>query len=188
MAESEFLYKIISLQLLSMSAQPLTRTQMTDFFLEKGYADYFTIRPILYDLEETGMILPKVPGSEADAPAFASEDRPADAPGTVFVLAPEGERTLAAYRDRITKGIRSDLEDYLRTHAVELHLARDIKATYDKASDGGYIVSCKASEEGRKILTLELRVPDAAQAEAICYNWKVRYSDAYAAVLDSLLG
>ncbi len=187
MAESEFLYKIISLQLLSMSAQPLTRTQMTDFFLEKGYADYFTIRPILYDLEETRMILPVLPGAAADG-GYPAGEHTSDAPGTMFTLAPEGERTLSAYRDRITKGIRADLEEYLRAHAMELHLARDVRASYDKASDGGYLVTCKASEEGRRILTLELRVPDAAQAEAVCYNWKIRYTDAYAAVLDTLLG
>ena len=57
MAEINIIYKIMILKLLSKVDFPLTTTQITDFFLEKEYTDYFTIQQALFDLTETQMIV-----------------------------------------------------------------------------------------------------------------------------------
>ena len=56
MAEPFTLYKLIVLYMLEKVDFPLSNTQISDFFLEKEYTNYFTVQQVVHDLIETDLI------------------------------------------------------------------------------------------------------------------------------------
>lgn len=50
MAEPATLYKLIILHMLEHIDFPLSNAQISDFFLDREYTDYFTIQQVIHDL------------------------------------------------------------------------------------------------------------------------------------------
>ena len=57
MAEPFTIYKLTILYMLDKAGFPLTNTQISDFFLEHEYTDYFRVQEVLKDLTDTDLIL-----------------------------------------------------------------------------------------------------------------------------------
>ena len=55
-SESITLYKLMVLYMLKRVNFPLTNAQMSEFFLDKDYTDYFTFQEVLNDLLEANLI------------------------------------------------------------------------------------------------------------------------------------
>lgn len=170
MAEPEMIYKITVLHLLAKANIPLNATQISEFFTDMHYTDYFNIQQVLYNLEETQMVT-------VDKSHNTRE----------FTLTSEGKNTLAAFRDKITDGIREDVARYLKDSKVDILNHNAVYANYDKSINGGYFVHCKAGEENVDIMDFHFRVFSKQQAEAICYNWKAKYQEAYESLMDILV-
>ena len=49
MAEPATLYKLIILHMLEHIDFPLSNAQISDFFLDREYTDYFTIQQVIHD-------------------------------------------------------------------------------------------------------------------------------------------
>ena len=56
MAEPLTTYKLMILALLEHSEAPLSGTQLSEFFLEKEYTNYFTVQEALHELDESAFI------------------------------------------------------------------------------------------------------------------------------------
>ena len=56
MAEPFTIYKLTILNMLDKVDFPLTNTQISDFFLEQEYTDYFRVQQVLNDLADSGLI------------------------------------------------------------------------------------------------------------------------------------
>ena len=56
MAEPFTIYKLTILNMLDKVDFPLTNTQISDFFLEQEYTDYFRVQQVLNDLTDSGLI------------------------------------------------------------------------------------------------------------------------------------
>ena len=56
MAEPNMIYKIAALEMLDKAGEPLSNMQITGFFLDGRYTDYFNVQQVLSDLENTDMI------------------------------------------------------------------------------------------------------------------------------------
>ncbi len=169
MAEPTTLYKVMALQLLSAAGFDLSHTQITDFFTDYGYTDYFTIQPVIHELSEAGLI-------------EANETHTT----TYYSITADGERTRSALLDRITFAIDSDINKYLKENRLRMKQENSLTADFDKAVDGGYFVHCVAAEDGKDIMDITLRASTREQAEAICYNWRIRYNEVYASIMDEL--
>ena len=160
MAELDLLYKITTLELLSRVDFPLTNTQITDFFLNANYTDWFRAQAIIHNLEENKMITSETSHNS-----------------TQYRITSEGLHTLDLFKDKITEGIQQDIEAYFKENKMQIKATNAITADYYRATGGGFLVNCKAQEEQTEILSLNLHVDTKEQAEAICYNWKVNYED-----------
>ena len=57
MAEPITIYKLTILNMLDKVDFPLTNTQISNFFLEQDYTDYFRVQQVLSDLEDASLIL-----------------------------------------------------------------------------------------------------------------------------------
>ena len=55
-SESLKLYKLIILYFLSKTKQPISNAIISDFILDKGYTDYFSIQQTLASLTDDKMI------------------------------------------------------------------------------------------------------------------------------------
>ena len=56
MAEPFTIYKLTILNMLDKVDFPLTNTQISDFFLEQEYTDYFRVQQVLNDLADLSLI------------------------------------------------------------------------------------------------------------------------------------
>ena len=61
MAEPFTIYKLTILNMLDKVDFPLTNTQISDFFLEQEYTDYFRVQQVLNDLADSGLIRRALP-------------------------------------------------------------------------------------------------------------------------------
>lgn len=169
MAEVDLIYKITILNLLSKADYPLRQAQVSDFLVENGYTDYFTVQRNLTELMDAGMI-----------------ERSSDDPDA-FLINGEGANTLYLLYDRITPAIEEDTKNYFATHGMSMKKDNSLTATYDGVSGGGYEVRLKLNEDKRTVMDISLHVPTRDQAEAMCLNWRVKYNNIYDILMDELI-
>ena len=102
MAEPFTIYKLTILYMLDKAGFPLSNTQISNFFLEKEYTDYFRVQEVIGDLVNADLI------------NFESTHS-----NTQYTLTAAGKETLGFFKDKITDGIESDVKsfftDYYRT-------------------------------------------------------------------------
>lgn len=170
MADTNLLYKIIILDLLDKAGFALSHAQISQFFTDYGYANYFAIQPVIHDLDDTGMI--------------ASDEMSTT---TFYSITEEGRRTLSAFQYKITEAIEKDIETYLKDNEIAIQRDNSVIADYVPSSEGGYLVHCSASESGHSVMEINLHVSTKEQAEVITLNWKSRFMDVYGSIMDQLI-
>lgn len=171
MTENTTLYKIIILYMLDKVDFPLTNTQITNFILDRDYTTYFTIQQTIGELLDVELIVSESTHNN-----------------TRYRITAEGQQTLKFYGDKISDGIKSDIHDYLTEQGAELKAEASVYADYYRASGiSGYGVRCQYKEKDRSIIDLTLYTSTSEQAIAVCENWKKKYEDVYALLMDTLL-
>ena len=90
MAEPFTIYKLTILNMLDKVDFPLTSTQISGFFLDQEYTDYFRVQQVLRDL--------------TDADLIRSEPTHNN---TRYFITAAGKKTLEFFRDKITDAIKS---------------------------------------------------------------------------------
>lgn len=170
MAEPNTIYKLIILYMLEKVDFPLTNTQISDFFLEKEYTDYFTIQQVIHELFESELI------------RMESTHK-----NTQYTSTPAGKETLKYFQDKISSSIQEDVLSYFSDKKVELKNENSILADYYKTPEQEYAARCQIKEKGVSRLDFTLTVKTKEQAEAICQNWKDQSDEVYACLMDMLL-
>ena len=149
---------------------PLTNTQISDFFLEQEYTDYFRVQQVISDL--------------VDANLIRSESTHNN---TRYYITVAGKETLGFFKDKITDAIEHDTVAYFEKNKVKLRSVNSIVADYYKTPNQDYAVRCQFKERGSNLIDLTLTVKTKEQAEAICNNWKKQNEDVYAYLMDILM-
>lgn len=170
MAEPFTIYKLTILYMLDKAGFPLSNTQISNFFLEKEYTDYFRVQEVIGDLENADLI------------NFESTHS-----NTQYTLTAAGKETLGFFKDKITDGIESDVKSFFTDNKLEFRQENSILADYYRTTDRKYAVRCQVRSESTTIIDLTLSVGTKEQAEAICSNWKNQNEDVYAYLMDMLL-
>ena len=170
MAEPFTIYKLTILYMLDKAGFPLTNTQISNFFLEKEYTDYFRVQEVIGEL--------------TDAILINSESTHSN---TQYSLTAAGKETLGFFKDKISDGIANDVKEFFKKNKMELKMENSILADYYKTTDRRYDVRCQVRSDGHNIIDLTLSVKTREQAEAICNNWKNQNDDVYAYLMDILL-
>lgn len=170
MAEPFTIYKLTILNMLDKVDFPLTNTQISDFFLEQEYTDYFRVQQVISDL--------------VDANLIRSESTHNN---TRYYITVAGKETLGFFKDKITDAIEHDTVAYFEKNKVKLRSVNSIVADYYKTPNQDYAVRCQFKERGSNLIDLTLTVKTKEQAEAICNNWKKQNEDVYAYLMDILM-
>lgn len=170
MAEMKMLYRLIILYMLDSSPVPLSNTRITLFILDKEYTTFFTIQQAILDLQSSGLITAETTADD-----------------TFYTITAEGSETLAFFSDKISRQIKADIEVFLNSDKEQQKTEASAIADYIRLPDGNYEVRCEIRSGNRRMLNLEIRVPDREQAVAICRNWKQEYIETYTSLMDLLL-
>ena len=170
MAEPFTIYKLTILYMLDKAGFPLTNTQISNFFLEQEYTDYFRVQEVIGDLVNADLI--------------NFESTPSN---TQYTLTAAGRETLGFFKDKITDGIENDVKRFFEKNKLEFRQENFILADYYKTTNQNYDVRCQVRSDSTTVLDLTLAVTTKEQAEAICNNWKNSNEDVYAYLMDILL-
>lgn len=170
MAEPFTIYKLTILNMLDKVDFPLTNTQISNFFLEQEYTDYFRVQQVISDLVDTDLIR-----------AESTHNN------TRYFITAAGKETLGFFKDKISDAIERDTLAYFEKNKVELRNVNSILADYYKTPNQDYAVRCQFLERGINLIDLTLTVHGREQAEAICNNWKDQTEDVYGYLMDILL-
>lgn len=170
MAEPFTIYKLTILYMLDKAGFPLTNTQISNFFLEQEYTDYFRVQEVIGDLVNADLI------------NFESTHS-----NTQYTLTAAGRETLGFFKDKITDGIENDVKRFFERNKLEFRQENFILADYYKTTNQNYDVRCQVRSDSTTVLDLTLAVTTKEQAEAICNNWKNSNEDVYAYLMDILL-
>ena len=170
MAEPLTTYKLMILALLERSDAPLSGTQLSEFFLEKDYRNYFTVQEALHELDENAFI-----------------KKEATHNNTRYSITPAGTETLTFFSDKLSRGIQDDIFEYLSANQLAIREAASILADYYKAPGEQYAVRCQLKEKEHSRIDLTITVPNKEIAEAICDNWKQQSEHVYEYLMDLLV-
>lgn len=170
MSESMTLYKLIILYMLQKVSFPLTKTQITEFILEKGYTNYFTLQQAIFELIDSNLI-----SSEAVHNV------------THLKISADGSKTLDFFESRISDAIKEDINQYLYDKKIELRNEVSVIADYYKTDNNEYAAHCEVKEGNSKLIELTLSVTSEEEADSICNNWRAKSQETYAFIMQQLL-
>lgn len=170
MAEPFTIYKLSILNMLDKVDFPLSNTQLTNFFLEHEYTDYFRVQQVLNDL--------------LDAELIRSEPTHNN---THYYITAAGKETLTLLKDKIPSAIERDITSYFAANKLELRNDNSIIADYYRTPNHDFAVRCQYRQRDTNLIDLTLTVQTREQAEAICDNWKKQNEDVYCYLMDILI-
>ena len=170
MAEPFTIYKLTILYMLDKAGFPLSNSQISNFFLEQEYTDYFRVRELIGNLVNSNLIQAQTTHAN-----------------TQYTLTVAGKETLGFFKDKITDGIEQDIKQFFERNQMEFRLENSVTADYYKTTNQKYEVRCRVRSDGNTIIDLTLSVKSKEQAEAICDHWKSQSDEVYAYLMDTLL-
>lgn len=155
--------------MLDKAAFPLTKTQVSDFIQEKDYTDFFTIQQVFSELIDTGLVT-----------AQSIRNR------TQLSVTEEGRETLRFFGNRISDGIRQDIDSYFREREIELRNEASVQGNYYKSTSGEYEAHLSAQDRGITLVNITLSVPTEEMAASICDNWQKKNQGIYQYLTEQL--
>ncbi len=170
MAEPSTIYKIIILYMLDKLDAPMMNTQISDFFLEKEYTNYFTIQEIIHDLQQSDLIIAESTHSN-----------------TQYQITSAGKETLEFFHDKISADIENDIHHYFDEHKMEIRKENSLLADFFTTSPGNYSVRLQLKNKSQSVIDLTLAVPSKEIAEVVCFNWRQSHEDVYTYLMDLLI-
>lgn len=168
--ESVTLYKLIILYMLNKVKFPLTNAQLSRFFLDNDYTDYFTLQKVLSELTESHLISIETIRNTS-----------------YYHITSDGGETLGFFVNRIPGAIMDDMDSFLMKNKYELRNEVGTIADYYKSTNQDYIVHCQVKEGKSTLIELNVSVPTKEDASAMCNKWKDSSQEIYAFVMKSLM-
>ena len=113
MSEVEMIYKITALFLLSKADFPLSNSQISGFFIEGKYTDYFRIQQIISSLVDAKMI---------SVEKGKNENR--------YQITEEGQSTLELFEERITEDIKKEVKAFYEDNGIRMKKVNAVSSDY----------------------------------------------------------
>ena len=99
------LYKLIVLFMLDKVDFPLTNSQISEFILDQGYTNYFTLQTAINELVESDMIgIENIRNS------------------SLYHMEEAGKEAIDMFEDRISDAIKQDILSYLKKTAINCEM------------------------------------------------------------------
>lgn len=170
MTEAFTLYKLIILYMLDKLDFPLTNGQISEFILDKGYTNYFTLQQAISEMVEAGFIREETTHNR-----------------TLYHLTDEGTSTIRFFKNNISSAIQKDVNDFLAEKRYELKNEVSVKADYYPTPNKEYAVRCQILENNIPIIDMTLVLPTEEEASTVANNWNKNNQEIYAQIMANLL-
>ncbi|MBQ8639415.1 MAG: DUF4364 family protein [Lachnospiraceae bacterium] len=170
-SEPTTLYKLMVLYMLKRVNFPLSNGQMSEFFLDKSYTNYFTFQQVINDLQESSLIRKETVRNTS-----------------LYEMTKEGEEVLYYFENKLSDVVKQDIEEFLEKNRFELRMENSILADYYKTTGNDYEVHCEVREGKRKLIDLKMSAATEEIAEQICENWQKKSQEVYSYLIHTMLG
>lgn len=164
------LNKLIILYMLNILNTPLTNSKISEFVLNNGYTNYFSLQEYLNQMVETNLLKTTKSINE-----------------TLYHITESGKTTLDFFENRIPDSTKSEIIQYLNENKLEIKSTLEISADYIPGLKGNYLVHCIAKEKDEILLELKVTVYEKEYALKICENWKEANHEIYKNLLSDLI-
>jgi len=158
------------LYILSRVDFPLTNAQISSFILEKEYTNYFNIQRAMSELIDE---------------SFVSVETIRNS--SLYRITDTGRETLLFFDNKISSGIKEDIETYLQENKYELREEVSTPADFYQVKKGEFAAHLRVIEHHTPIIDLTLNVTTEEEAARLCTNWKRKSSEIYSHLLCVLL-
>lgn len=149
---------------------PLTNAQISEFILDKGYTTYFKLQQALSELTEADLLREE-----------NTHNR------TLYHLTEDGAESIRFFKNKISRPIQEDINNFLREKQYELKNEVAVKADYYRNTAGEFSVRCQVLENQEPLIDLTLSVPSENEAQSIITNWHKKNQEVYAWLMSQLL-
>ncbi|MDE6743075.1 MAG: DUF4364 family protein [Lachnospiraceae bacterium] len=168
--EHSILYKLIVLYILDHTTSEITKSQISDFVLERGYIDFITLQLAFSELEENAL----------------TESRQINN-RTLLTITKEGHHTISSLEERIAYPIRQDIKNYLSSHHFSMQKALSVQSHYRALNNKSYEARLVIKDQQEELAGLTLNLPTKELAETVCRNWDKKNNDIYKYLMHELL-
>ena len=164
------LYKLMILYLIEKVDFPLSNSQISEFILDKGYTNYFTVQSAFHVLEEEYILCVKQIRNMSH-----------------YALSDEGSEAIEMFEYQIPNSIKEDIAQFLKEKEYELRKEANVTADFYPSKGDEYTVNLKIREKESPLLEINLNVVSRDQAVYICDHWEKKHSDVYSMLIEKLL-
>lgn len=164
------LYKLIVLFMLDYVDFPLTRAQLFDFIMGKGYVTFFSLQQTINELIDASLLV-----TESSHNA------------TRLIITDSGRQTISFFENRIPDNIKSDIIEYLNDNSIQMRNHTSVSADFYKTVNGEYEINFGVKDKGNDLISLKISVPTQEAAEKMCRSWEKRSADIYDYIYKTLL-
>ena len=141
------LYKLMVLYMLNKVDFPLTNSQISEFILDKGYTNYFSLQQAIHDLSDTELIRTEQIHNNS-----------------YYSMTEAGEETLSFFGHKIPEDIQSEIDQFFIEHKYHLRNENEVTADYYEEKKDSYIVHCEIRDKKERLVSVTLNVTDDEQA------------------------
>ena len=170
MATPFTVYKLIVLYMLQNTENTLTNSQISEFILDKGYTNYFTVQRAFHELEEENMLRVKQIRNMSH-----------------YALSDEGSEAIEMFEYQIPNSIKEDIAQFLKEKEYELRKEASVTADFYPSKGDEYTVNLKIREKENLLLEINLKDVSSDQAVYLCDHWEKKHSDVYSMLIEKLL-
>ena len=163
--------KLLILYFIDKIDLPLSRGQITDFMIDEGFMDYYTLQQELADMVERNYL-----------------EQITENNTTRYNLSDDGLQTLEYFEKHITPSIRNRVNKYINENHKQLKRTFENTATFfPNAENDEFVVKCGVYEENRALMELSISVDTREQARTIQNNWKANAKILYGDIIRVLV-
>ncbi len=164
------LNKLIILYMLNRLNMPLSNSKISEFILNNGYTNYFSLQEYLNQMIETDLLKTT---NQSNA--------------THYNITESGKTTLEFFENRIPESTKTEIIQYLNDNKLEIKDTFEISADYEPGMNDEFLVHCVAKEKKAIIMELKVTVYEKDYAIKICENWKENNHQIYKNLLSDLI-
>jgi len=164
------LNKLMVLFLIEKAGLPLSNTQISEFLLDSGYTDYFSLQAYISQMIEANLLKSSKITSH-----------------TLYDITPTGVETLDFFQNHIPESTKDDMVLYLSNNKYDIRSKFEVVADYIPEKTGDYTVNCIAREDNTNLIEINLKVTEKDEALKICDTWENSSHEIYKRLLHDLI-
>lgn len=168
--EPTTLYKLMTLYMLNKVNFPLTDAQISDFFLNKEYTNYFAFRQMISELIESKLITCETIRN-----------------ASYYKITDEGIETIDLFTSKIPVAIIDDIDIFILDNKYKLRNEVGTLSDYYKSTNQDYVVNCQIKEGPNTLIDINISVPSEDVAENMCNNWRSASQELYEVIMKTLM-